>query len=132
MSFKIDIITPNGLYKSVNASSLTIKTSSGYRTILEGHTALIAALDYGKATIKIDGKEKYFAIHGGAMNIKNDGVVLLLNSIEEKDEIDIERANKALERAKERIENKNDPNLDIKRAELALKRALARIDTFNS
>ena len=66
------------------------------------------------------------------MNIKNDGVVLLLNSIEEKDEIDIERANKALERAKERIENKDDPNLDIKRAELALKRALARIDTFNS
>ena len=96
MSFKIDIITPNGLYKSVNASSLTIKTSSGYRTILEGHTALIAALDYGKATINIDS------------------------------------ANKALERAKERIENKDDPNLDIKRAELALKRALARIDTFNS
>ena len=82
--------------------------------------------------LDIDGKEKYFAIHGGAMNIKNDGVVLLLNSIEEKDEIDIDRANKALERAKERIENKDDPNLDIKRAELALKRALARIDTFNS
>ena len=64
------------------------------------------------------------------MTSKKDGVVLLLDSIESKEEIDVERAKSAKSRAEERL---NEPlNIDIERASKALARALNRIAVYEN
>lgn len=124
--FKLEIITPEGQYASLDVESLTIKLTSGYRTILGGHAPLIGSLDYASMHLVTNNKVEYFALHGGAINITNEKVVIITNAIEAKKDIDINRAQEAKKRAEERLKSK-DPDLDIKRAELALRRALTRI-----
>ena len=127
MGFSLQIITPKGIYFDKEVQSLTIKLSSGYRTILAGHAPLIGSLAYAPMRLYKDGKLEEFALHGGAINITKDKVSVVCNAIESKTEIDLERAQQAKERAEKRLSEK-DPNLDTKRAELALKRALVRLE----
>jgi F-type H+-transporting ATPase subunit epsilon len=131
MSFKVEIVTPKGLFESVDVDSLTLKLTSGYRTILAGHTPLIGTLDYAPMHVSVSGKTKYYALHGGAINVKKDGVVIIANAIERSRDIDIARAKAAKARAEKRLQEK-DPNIDMKRAELALKRAIARLEASNN
>ena len=127
MGFSLQIITPKGIYFDNEVQSLTIKLSSGYRTILAGHAPLIGSLAYAPMHLYKDGKLEEYALHGGAINITKDKVSVVCNAIESKTEIDLERAQQAKERAEKRLSEK-DPNLDTKRAELALKRALVRLE----
>ena len=126
MNFKLEIITPRGVYFNQEVSSLTIKLSSGYRTLLARHTPLIGSLAYAPMHLIKDGKMEEFAVHGGAINVTKEKVSVVCNAIERKSEIDPERARKAKERAEKRLKDK-DPNLDLKRAQLALQRALVRL-----
>lgn len=127
MGFSLQIITPRGVYFNQEVQSLTIKLSSGYRTILKGHTPLIGSLAYAPMHLVKDGKTEEFAIHGGAINVTKEKVSVVCNAIERKSEIDLERAKRAKERAEKRLKEK-DPNIDIKRAQLALQRALIRVE----
>lgn len=128
MSFKLSIVTPKGLYEEVIVDSLNIKMTSGYRTFLSGHAPLVGSLDIGIMHILKDGKMIYYAIHKGAINVKKDEIVIITSAIEKSNEIDIERAQKSLTRANERLNNNKDINIDVKRAKLALQRALTRIE----
>lgn len=128
MSFKLSIVTPKGLYEEVFVDSLNIKMTSGYRTFLSGHAPLVGSLDIGIMHILKDGKMIYYAIHKGAINVKKDEIVIITSAIEKSNEIDIERAQKSLTRANERLNNNKDINIDVKRAKLALQRALTRIE----
>ena len=127
MNFKLEIITPRGVYFNQEVSSLTVKLGSGYRTLLAGHAPLIGSLAYAPMHLIKDGKLEEFAIHGGAINVTREKVSLVCNAIERKSEIDPVRAQKAKERAEKRLKDK-DPNLDLKRAQLALQRALVRLE----
>ena len=96
--------------------------------VYEGHTPFITKIRSGVLTLytgKKDQKEK-FAIHDGFVMIEENSIKIIIELIESKDQIDVNRAEKARERAEKRI---NSPNadLDYKRAELALKRAVARL-----
>lgn len=126
--FKLEIITPKGLYASLDVESLTVKLTSGYRTILTGHMPLVGSLAYAPMHIVKNGKTEFFALHGGALNVQKDKVTIIANAIESKADIDLKRAQDAKKRAEERL-NSKDPNIDVKRAELALIRALTRIET---
>ena len=131
MSFKLAIISPKGIYLEKDVESLTVKLTSGYRTILSHHAPLIGALAYAPMHFVEGGKTKVFAIHGGAISIKENKVTLIVNGVEAKEKIDLARAKEAKKRAEERLSKKDsDINLDVKRAELALLRALARIKTY--
>lgn len=130
MALNVRIITPKGLYTQLNVESLTVKLTTGYRTILEGHMPLIGALDIAPMHVIMDGKTIYYALHGGAINITNEGATLIVNAIEKKEDIDKERALKAKERAIKRL-NEKDINTDVKRAEAALQRSLTRIETLS-
>ena len=131
MSFKLVIISPKGVYLEKDVESLSVKLTSGYRTILAHHANLIGALDYAPMHFVEAGKTHYFAIHGGAISVKDNKVSLIVNAVEAKDEIDIARAKDAKSRAEERLSKKDtDINLDVKRAQTALARAIARIKTY--
>ena len=131
-SFKVEIYTPIGKYYVGEATYLTVTSSVAVLGILPDHAPLITTLEICKLTIKINSKELNYAISGGVMHIKADHtVVLLVNSIERSDEIDIARAKEAQKRAEARLA-KRDEEVDIKRAEAALSRALNRISVYSN
>lgn len=129
MGFLVEIITPKGIYLSENIESLTIKLTTGYRTFLAGHLPLIGSLGYGSMHFIQNGETRNFAVHGGAVNVKKEKITIICNAIEEAKDIDEARAIRAKERAEARLKEKAD-NLDVKRAELALQRAIARLETI--
>lgn len=129
MGFLVEIITPKGIYLSENIESLTIKLTSGYRTFLAGHLPLIGSLGYGSMHFIKNGETRNFAVHGGAINVRKEKTTIICNAIEEAKDIDEARAIRAKERAEARLKEKAD-NLDVKRAQLALQRAIARLETI--
>ena len=83
-------------------------------------------LQIGTIKIKIDGQFKLAAISQGYMQVTKDKVVILVDTAEWPEEIDVNRAEKARERAEKRLQQKT-ADLDILRAEIALKKATTRL-----
>ncbi len=130
--FKLEIIVPEKVYFSKEVDSLSVTTTNGVITILAHHTDLIGNLVISHMTIKENGHINEYAIGGGAINIisKENKVVLILNSIESKEEIDIERARLAKENAERKLSDASLSNREQLKAEIKLKRALNRINLF--
>ena len=129
--FQVTIYTPLGKYLVTRAEYLSVKTTVSVIGVLPNHAPLISTLEVCKLTIKIAGKTYTYAISGGVIDIKkNTDVVLLLNSIERQDEIDILRAKAAKDRAEELL--KHSVEIDVKRAKASLARALNRISVYEN
>lgn len=126
-TFLLDIFTPYGHYFTKEVSFLEVSSDKYNLGILPGHTPLVTSLVICKMTVEMNNQKFIYATGGGVMKISKEGVVLLLDSIERSDEIDLERALDAKKRAQDRLENKHDDTIDEKRAKLALARALNRI-----
>ncbi len=128
--YKLVIVTPEKRFYEDEVSSLIAPGSLGYLGILTDHAPLITELVPGKLTVKdSEGQEKVFALSGGFLEVLKNNVTILADSIESVDEIDLQRAEAALKRARERLKSK-DKNIDIPRVEFALTRALNRIKIF--
>lgn len=101
--------------------------SEGMLGILPRHTPLLTALTYGELQIKKDGQEdQFFAIGGGFMEVQPHRVVVLADSAERAEEIDVERAEAARRRAEESIARAPE-ELELERAEAALRRNITRL-----
>ena len=128
-SFKVVIYTPYGQYLNTECDYLSTKTPLGVMGILPNHAPLISTLEISKLVLKKENREDIYAISGGVINIKKDhSVTLMVNSIERKDEIDVERALRAKSRAEERLNNKNNEDVDVNKAKASLLRALNRLN----
>ena len=128
--FKLQIITPDGVFFDGMTENVIVRTTVGDKGILARHEPYVAAITISKFKVKIDGNFRYGAISSGVIKVGKDKTVILAQSCEWADEIDVERAVKAKQIAESRItkyEKANDQkNLDI--AEFKLKRALNRIE----
>jgi|SRR5690554_586819 len=123
--FKVRVVTPNGLYKVFDTEILNVETTEGQIGILKNHMPIVAILVISTMTTQeSDGRHTY-AIAGGTLYFQNNLATLLADAIERSDEIDIERAKHAKERAEKLIQQKE--GIDVKRAEVALKKAINRI-----
>jgi F-type H+-transporting ATPase subunit epsilon len=123
----IEIITPSKITFSGGAKSITIPGTLGSFQVLFNHAPLISTFEVG--LIKVNIKENntlFFATGGGTVEVNNNNVLVLADSLEEVISIDFERAGRSMERAKKRIDEKN-PGTDLDRAQAALKRAINRI-----
>ena len=121
-----EIITPNGPYKTIECQALTVGTIDGERGLLEHHMPIVLMLDISKLVLTIEGEKKYYAIAGGMLYFENGVAKILVDSIEAEEDIDVDRAISAKERAEKRLQSK-DKNYDMRRAEIALKKAINRI-----
>jgi F-type H+-transporting ATPase subunit epsilon len=103
--------------------------SEGVLGILPRHTPLLTALSYGELQVKKAGEEDhFFAIGGGFMEVQPDHVIVMADSAERADEIDVGRAEAARRRAEAFLEKaKTDTSIDLGRAEAALRRSITRI-----
>lgn len=126
MKLKLKIIDLDGVYYSNDVDLVNIFTSSGNLTILANHLPLISNIEISHLYIKEDGVITNFAIAGGTLFVSESECKIITPAIEKESEIDFTRANKAKERAEERLASKSD-DIDIKRAEVALKKAINRL-----
>lgn len=133
---KLEIITPTKVAFSGDVKSLTVPGSLGSFQVLYNHAPLISTFDIGRIKFESDGvKESDFATSGGTIEVKNNVILLLADSLESRDEIDVQRAQDAFKRAKERLGNRSKDEINQIRAEAALARAINRlkfIDAYNS
>ena len=128
---KLNIVTPNRSFYDGDASAVIVKTIDGEVGILPNHQPLVSVLDIGMIDIKNDSDIKSATINMGFIQVVDNEVSIFTDSAGWPDEIDIDRAKAARERAEQRLKEKAD-DLDFKRAELALKRAINRIGARES
>ena len=126
--FQLDIITPISIRSFDNITYLRIPSLDGLTGVRARHAAAIIALDIGEIKITINGKDQYFATSGGFSDIQPEGIQLLLETFEEKNNINKNRAEKSLMRAQKRI---IDKSADLDRAQLAMQRAKNRLNILN-
>ena len=127
-TFLLEIYTPYGKYFDRYVEEIIVPTEEYVLGILPNHAPLIAKVRVGKLEIIANGEKKVFAHAEGLINVKKDGTVLILDSIESKEEIDIDRAKDAKRRAEGRLA---EPlNIDVERATRALIRANNRIAIY--
>lgn len=124
--FKLDIITPSGIYEQVEVDRITLPSIDGQRTVLANHMGLVLPIEIGIMYYQQKGKKTHFFVSEGLFTFESNQATLLVNTVEREDEIDFNRAEKARERAEKRLENYQD-KVDTIRAEMALKRALMRL-----
>ena len=127
-TFLLEIYTPYGKYLDAFVEEIVVPTEEYVLGILANHSSLVVKVRTGKLEIKKDGDKAIYAITEGLINVKKDGVTILVNTIERKDEIDIDRAKEAKRRAEERL--KEPLNIDVERAQRALIRANNRIEIY--
>ena len=129
-TFLLEIFTPFGKYLDRYVDELVIQTDDYVLGILPNHTPLVSKVKISKMYIIQNGDKKCYAIGEGLLNITKDGVTLLLESIESKDDIDIDRAKDAKKRAEQRLATL--VNIDVERAQRALNRANNRISVYEN
>ena len=129
-TFLLEIFTPFGKYLDRYVDELVIQTDDYVLGILPNHTPLVSKVKVSKMYIIQNGDKKCYAIGEGLLNITKDGVTLLLESIESKDDIDIDRAKDAKKRAEQRLATL--VNIDVERAQRALNRANNRISVYEN
>ena len=125
-TFTIKIITPNRVFYTGEATMVEFNTTEGEIGIYRNHIPLTVIVKPG--ILRITGEDnKEAALHAGFAEILGDKVTLLAEVAEWPDEIDLNRAEAARDRAEERISVKAETT-DLKRAEFALHKALTRIN----
>lgn len=126
-TFRIEVISPERVFYEGEADMIELTTSEGEIGILAGHIPLTTIVVPGVLRIMNGSEKKEAALHEGFMEILEDKVIILAESCEWPEEIDINRANEAKIRAERRIKS-GDSSMNMSRAELALKKALLRIE----
>ena len=127
-TFLLEIFTPYGEYFDRYVEELIIPTEEYVLGILPNHAPLVAKVRTGKMEILMNGDHKIYAHGEGLINVTEESVTLIVDSIESKDEIDIDRAKEAKRRAENRL---SQPlNIDVERAKRALIRANNRIEIY--
>lgn len=126
-NFKVVITTPDATAWEGESVSAVIPGLAGYLGVWANHAPLVAAVVPGIVTLRTDdGGEKRMAVGGGFVEVSDNVVNLMVDTCELDSEIDPDRARKAYERARERLESMA-ADLDRERARLALSRARARL-----
>ena len=124
--FPLKIVTPDGLLFDGQAEKLIVRTTTGDMGILAGHINCVAPLGMGRATVVVDGQRRYAACIGGMVSVVNGAVSLVPTTFEWAEDIDLQRAEAAADRAQHVIADKDATDTDIRLAQARLKRALIR------
>ncbi len=128
-TFQLEIATPDRLLVRERVTEAEIPAANGYVGILPQHSPLLAALGTGPLWFTTaGGGRKTLVVSGGFLEVQPHHVRVLADRAEQAEEIDLERARRALQRAEERLRNPAEKNIDIARALNAMHRAQARLE----
>jgi F-type H+-transporting ATPase subunit epsilon len=126
-SFKLEIVTPKKIVFSGDVTSFSAPGVMGGFQVLKSHAPLLSTIAIGEVKlVDQSGTESRYATSGGFVEVHENKVMLLAETAERSDEIDVQRAESARERARMRLKEKvEETNID--RARLALFRAMNRL-----
>jgi F-type H+-transporting ATPase subunit epsilon len=122
----LTIVTPERSVVHEQVDELQIPGAEGYLGILPGHAPLFSELKVGEVGYRKGETWFFLSVAWGFVEVQSNQVRILAETAERAHEIDLERANRAKERAEERI-SKGGDDVDYRRALVALERALVRI-----
>jgi F-type H+-transporting ATPase subunit epsilon len=126
-TFQLEIVTPaKQVVKDMQADEVQIPSLNGYLGILPGHAPLITELAVGVISYRANGETRHLSVAWGFAEVLPDKVTILAETCERPGDIDAARAQKAKERAEQRLKS-NDPQVNYTRAEDALQRAETRL-----
>lgn len=124
---RLDVVTAERMVYSDDVDMVIAPGFEGQLGILPHHTPLMTTLLPGELRIKKGSEEILLAISGGFLEVRPDRVIVLADAAERAEEIDVERAEAARKRARERLAQRRELGIDGARAEAALLRSLARL-----
>ena len=125
--FELQIVTPDGLLYSGNANKIILRTSEGDVGILPRHSDYIAPLSIGLARVFTDDGERIAACSGGMVTVSGGVVRVVASTFEWSEDIDVERAKRAQEKAQSRLADTKSSDFEHRLAEIKLKKSLARL-----
>ncbi len=126
-TFLLEIVTPDRLLMREEVEMVLCPGVEGEFGVLTGHAPFISTLKVGELSYMQGGHTHFFAINWGYAEVDPRHVIVLAEGAERAEEIDVERARAALERARERL-TRGGPDLDVARAEAAAARATTRLE----
>lgn len=124
---RLDIVTAEQSVYSEDVDMVIAPGVQGQLGILPHHAPLMTMLEPGELIVKRGSEEFYMAVSGGFLEVRPDRVIVLADSAERAEEIDMARAKEAKKRAQKRLEEKYVPGVDAARVEAALRRSLIRL-----
>ncbi|HTS64662.1 MAG TPA: ATP synthase F1 subunit epsilon [Candidatus Acidoferrales bacterium] len=127
-TLELEVATPERELVREQVSDVQLPGSTGYFGILPGHAPMVGLLGTGTLSYDLGGQKRHLAVHEGFLEVSGDHVRVLANAAEPKEEIDMSRAKRALQRSLEECIN---PALGVDPAVAlsAIARAEARIRT---
>ena len=126
-TFTLEVVTPlrEVVHEAVQEAQIPVQ--GGYIGVLPGHTPLLAEMGIGELSYRVGNRQHSCTAMGGFVEVLSDRVIVLADTAERAEEINVARAEAARDRARKRMANLSDPNVDWKRAEESLKRAQVRL-----
>jgi F-type H+-transporting ATPase subunit epsilon len=125
-TFHLEIIATDRIFFSGEVEHLVITAIDGLLGIMAGHEPLVTSLPTGELKYLVDGEWKYAAISEGFIQVMPDSSIILAETCELPEEIDIKRAQEARERAEERLRQKQSIK-EYYETQAALNRAMNRL-----
>ena len=125
-SFRLKIVTPDGLIYDGDAEKLIVRTTGGDVCILPRHMNYVTPLGMGMAIVEANGKRRNAACIGGMLSVSGGEVTLVPTTFEWADKIDAERAEASYQRADKILKSETASHTEIALAQARLHRALVR------
>ena len=124
---KLELVTPQRKVVSEEVDEITATGTLGEFGVLPGHAPFLSSLKIGELSFKKGGVSKFLAVSNGYFEVVNDQVTVLVESAEYAEEIDLERAKKAMSKSEERLKALAPDDKDFVAMDAALQRALIRM-----
>ena len=126
-TIRLELVTPERLLLSEEVDEVVLPGYEGEFGVLPGHTQFLAILNIGVLWYRKEGAVKKIALGGGFAEVTHDRVVVLADTAERTDEIDVARAQRARDRAEDRLKELSMDDETYRKAYAALQRALVRM-----
>lgn len=126
-SFHLQIVTPDGEFFDGPAERVKVRTINGDVAILAGHIPYVTALGTGEASVTVEGEVRKAAASGGMLSVTPEVVRVVATTFEWAEDIDLDRARRAKEKAEERIRKAQNAR-ELELAKVKLSRALVRLN----
>jgi F-type H+-transporting ATPase subunit epsilon len=123
----LEIVTPDRAVVHEKVDEVEIPGADGYFGVLPGHTPMLALLAVGQLWYRKGTEKTQLSIGTGVVEVMPDRVTIIARSAEKPEEIDLDRAKAALQRAEQRLAARAR-DLDLERAHLAVLKAMTRIN----
>ncbi len=128
MTISCEIVSQDRPVFSGDVDMVILPGTSGEMGILPNHAPLLTSLNFGIVTVKVKGVQEHFTVAGGVAEVLPNKVTILADAAENVEEIDVERALAAKQRAEERLKSITATDIDrYMRASYALKRSNLRL-----